>query len=365
MKKLFIPLLCLLIALSTGCQSSTSETQTSNIEFEDFFEKNTDKISFHAKVIIPDTTDIHDIHRLRVKRATYDKDTALNQLFADCEIEISHEDTCIGDSGDTIPYIDYESVDGKSLYMTGENLGYYLSFSSYINRCFYTQFGDPRNNVEKYRLEGEHDFIEKDVAIQEIENIVNKLGFNQHFEFLPTTYALDYDILDQEEYAMDMTGNEDTSKYKPEWTQEDNCYYIFFRQKINGLPVYYVYGDVFTEYSLENCPLIVLYSKDGIQKLSIDKLFEIEEEGRQVSLLTLDDISEKIKWHYDLLLSNSKFEVTSLELTMMAEKKPFKKTYEMFPVWIAFADEIKNKDGEETRTQIQMVIDAETGEIIS
>lgn len=43
----------------------------------------------------------------------------------------------------------------------------------------------------------------------------------------------------------------------------------------------------------------------------------------------------------------------------------YEKTYEMFPVWIAFADEIKTKDVEETRTQIQMVIDAETGEIIS
>lgn len=185
-------------------------------------------------------------------------------------------------------------------------------------------------------------------------------------DFIPSIYAMDYKILEQEEYASDMYGNEDTSKYKESWNDQDSCYYCFVRQKIEGLPLYYVYGNVMKNVEACYTGVEVIYSEEGIQRLDIDKLFEMNpsEEKKPVSLLTLDELTEKVESQYEMIISDDVFEVNKMALYMMAQKNT-ENSYDIFPVWILFMDQIQMDGGEEIRTPLQSVIDAETGEIIS
>lgn len=103
---------------------------------------------------------------------------------------------------------------------------------------------------------------------------------------------------------------------------EDDCYYYIMRQKIEGLPLYYIYGGYIKE--AEECytNIEALYSKDGIQRLSVNKIFDVShpENIKEVSLMPLENLTEEVNSQYEVLLSNTVYKVNRMELYMMAEQ---------------------------------------------
>ena len=130
--------------------------------------------------------------------------------------------------------------------------------------------------------------------------------------------------------------------------------------------MYYVYGNVMKNVEVCYTGIEMIYSEGGIQRLDLDKLFEIDnsKEKKPVSLLTLDELTEKVEKQYEMIISDNIFEVNKMKLYMMAQKNT-ENSYDVFPVWILFMEQIQIDGGEEIRTPLQSVIDAETGEIIS
>ena len=354
-----------------GCAGKTErvieKNRNENIEFPKRFEKSYDKVDFQADVVIADGVDLNQICRKVVNRAYYDNDRAYERLFQGKELKIDQQNEVFGDNGEMIPNRDCLSVDGESFSMDGQTLNFVKPFTGYIFRCMRLEKRNPEYNMDRYELNGDLDFMSREEGENQIVSLLADIGFEEKFDFLSTVYAMDYKTMEQEEYAMDMEGNEDTSRYKEVWTEEDNCYNYFLRQEIDGLPLYYLYGGVFKELDICNVGVNAVYSKDGLQYIRIDKLFVVDDSVNPVpvSFLEIEELAQSVDEQYSMIISDADFVVHQMALYLMAEKASDETYYELFPVWILSMEQIQDKQGEKVRTPLQSVIHAETGEVIS
>ena len=354
-----------------GCAGKTErvieKNRNENIEFPKRFEKSYDKVDFQADVVIADGVDLNQIYRKVVNRAYYDNDRAYERLFQGKELKIDQQNEVFGDNGEMIPNRDCLSVDGESFSMDGQTLNFVKPFTGYIFRCMRLEKRNPEYNMDRYELNGDLDFMSREEGENQIVSLLEDIGFEEKFDFLSTVYAMDYKTMEQEEYAMDMEGNEDTSRYKEVWTEEDNCYNYFLRQEIDGLPLYYLYGGVFKELDICNVGVNAVYSKDGLQYIRIDKLFVVDDSVNPVpvSFLEIEELAQSVDEQYSMIISDADFVVHQMALYLMAEKASDETYYELFPVWILSMEQIQDKQGEKVRTPLQSVIHAETGEVIS
>lgn len=353
-----------------GCAGKTErvieKNRNENIEFPKRFEKSYDKVDFQADVVIADGVDLNQICRKVVNRAYYDNDRAYERLFQGKELKIDQQNEVFGDNGEMIPNRDCLSVDGESFSMDGQTLNFVKPFTGYIFRCMRLEKRNPEYNMDRYELNGDLDFMSREEGENQIVSLLADIGFEEKFDFLSTVYAMDYKTMEQEEYAMDMEGNEDTSRYKEVWTEEDNCYNYFLRQEIDGLPLYYLYGGVFKELDICNVGVNAVYSKDGLQYIRIDKLFVVDDSVNPVpvSFLEIEELAQSVDEQYSMIISDADFVVHQMALYLMAEKASDETYYELFPVWILSMEQIQDKQGEKVRTPLQSVIHAETGEVI-
>lgn len=354
-----------------GCAGKTErvieKNRNENIEFPKRFEKSYDKVDFQADVVIADGVDLNQICRKVVNRAYYDNDRAYERLFQGKELKIDQQNEVFGDNGGMIPNRDCLSVDGESFSMDGQTLNFVKPFTGYIFRCMRLEKRNPEYNMDRYELNGDLDFMSREEGENQIVSLLADIGFEEKFDFLSTVYAMDYKTMEQEEYAMDMEGNEDTSRYKEVWTEEDNCYNYFLRQEIDGLPLYYLYGGVFKELDICNVGVNAVYSKDGLQYIRIDKLFVVDDSVNPVpvSFMEIEELAQSVDEQYSMMISDADFVVHQMALYLMAEKASDETYYELFPVWILSMEQIQDKQGEKVRTPLQSVIHAETGEVIS
>ena len=365
-KRVFALILSILwgiIGLNGCADKGTADDRggiSESIQFPEYFEKSCDKFHFQADVVIADGVDVSQVGRRRAERACYDNNKAYEQLFGNVEADLKYRD-----GSGRLPYEVYGGTNYEMLSMDGWNLNFSLRFASDIHRCTHLEKRDPEDNMDRYQQNGELDFMRPSDGEQEIVSILADIGFEGEFDFFTTVYAMNYQTLAQEEHAVGIEGNEDRSRYKEVWTEADNCYYYFMRQKVDGLPVYYLYGDVFKELDVCNSGVNGIYSKDGLQSLVIDKLFVVDtsEAPEAVSFMPLEELAQKITEEYRIPVYGASVEVHRMELYLMA--KEGWKAYELFPVWILSMEQIETKNGEEIRTPLQAVIDAETGKIIS
>lgn len=354
-----------------GCAGKTErvteKNRNENIEFPKRFEKSYDKVDFQADVVIADGVDLNQICRKVVNRAYCDNDRAYERLFQGKELKIDQQNEVFGDNGEMIPNRDCLSVDGESFSMDGQTLNFVKPFTGYIFRCMRLEKRNPEYNMDRYELNGDLDFMSREEGENQIVSLLADIGFEEKFDFLSTVYAMDYKTMEQEEYAMDMEGNEDTSRYKEVWTEEDNCYNYFLRQEIDGLPLYYLYGGVFKELDICNVGVNAVYSKDGLQYIRIDKLFVVDDSVNPVpvSFMEIEELAQSVDEQYSMMISDADFVVHQMALYLMAEKASDETYYELFPVWILSMEQIQDKQGEKVRTPLQSVIHAETGEVIS
>lgn len=170
-------------------------------------------------------------------------------------------------------------------------------------------------------------------------------------------YVLEHSMLQSEEYAMDINGNIDQTGYKDSWTQDDDSYYFAINQKYDDTPAYHVFYDNFPLAADENAPIQVLYNKDGIQFLQLEKVFAFTEQESNYDLKPFEEIAEVIETKYGMLLDGSTYSVNQATLYYM-ENKMNDEQYEVIPVWIF------NTEDKETGKTLQDIVNAETGKEI-
>lgn len=291
-----------------------------------------------------------------------DKDKALLEYFSDVKKYEKIEETLKDRNGRKVQITDYIAPDNTKLTLTSHTSRIIYSnprLAPYIFNAFHNTENPEDNNSNQYATVTDFPFASRKEAFADIKKSLSNIGIEiQTFQ----VYCLDYHTLRQEEYCVDMDGQEDVEAYKDLWTEDDDCYYFFAGQEFLGIPVYHVYAEIFPEVAEAYAPVKVIYSKNGIEDLEVERVFDFSEDTKQVSLVGFDKIAQTVVNKFDKILGDSIYKVSSAELYYMVDILNGKDSYQVFPVWILKIQE--NYPKGELGDKVQMVIDAVTAEEI-
>lgn len=317
-----------------------------NIEIPELYEKEADNVYFKADVIVSSQVRENGLQKISASVQRPDSEKVLECLMGDAEIDEKNEEE------DNYWYV---GANGESLTINNTSIGFATKFYVYVSNAFRLQQGYSDYNADKYELDKDFGFASRQQAFEDVRQSLQMMGIDVENEY--KCYVLEHSILQSEEYVMDMNGNVDQSNYKGSWTQDDDSYYFVINQKYGDTPAYHVFYDNFPLIADENAPIQVLYNKNGIQFLQLEKVFSFSEQEGIYDLKPFEEIVEVIENKYGMLLDGSTYSVNQATLYYM-ENETSDGQYAVSPVWIF--NIVDNEDGK----ALQDVVNAQTGEEI-
>ncbi|MDD6086060.1 MAG: hypothetical protein PUB76_08860 [Oscillospiraceae bacterium] len=317
-----------------------------NIKIPERYEKEADNVSFKADVIVSSEVRENGLQKISASVQRPDPEKVLECLMGDAEIDEKNEEE------DNYWYV---GANGESLTINNTSIGFATKFYVYVSNAFRLQQGYSDYNADKYELDKDFGFASRQQAFEDVRQSLQMMGIDVENEY--KCYVLEHSILQSEEYVMDMNGNVDQSNYKGSWTQDDDSYYFVINQKYGDTPAYHVFYDNFPLIADENAPIQVLYNKNGIQFLQLEKVFSFSEQEGIYDLKPFEEIVEVIENKYGMLLDGSTYSVNQATLYYM-ENETSDGQYAVCPVWIF--NIVDNEDGK----ALQDVVNAQTGEEI-
>ena len=317
-----------------------------NIEIPERYEKEADNVYFKAGVIVSSEVRENGLQKISASVQRPDPAKVLECLMGDAEIDEKNEeeDNCW-----------YVGANGESLTINNTSIGFATKFYVYVSNAFRLQQGYSDYNADKYELDKDFGFASRQQAFEDVRQSLKMMGIDVENEY--KCYVLEHSMLQSEEYVMDINGNVDQSNYKGSWTQDDDSYYFVINQKYGDTPAYHVFYDNFPLIADENAPIQVLYNKNGIQFLQLEKVFSFSEQEGIYDLKPFEEIVEVIENKYGMLLDGSIYSVNQATLYYM-ENETSDGQYAVSPVWIF--NIVDNEDGK----ALQDVVNAQTGEEI-
>lgn len=328
---------------SVSEKSAPSETV---IEIPERYEKEADNISFKTNVNVSANVRENGLRKLSTAVQKPDPEKVFDCLMGDTEIRAKNEE-------DNNYW--YEGVNNEILTINHTSIGFSTDFYVYVSNAFRLQQGYSDYNADKYELDKDFEFASRQEAFENISQVLVTMGIDIEEQY--KCYVLEHSMLQSEEYAMDINGNVDQTGYKDSWTQDDDSYYFVINQKHDDTPAYHVFYDNFPLAADENAPVQVLYNKDGIQFLQLEKVFAFTEQESNYDLKPFEEIAGVIETKYGMLLDGSTYSVNQATLYYM-ENKVNDEQYEVIPVWIF------NTEDNETGKTLQDIVNAETGKEI-
>ncbi len=355
-KKILGLVLCTLMVISLiGCGKtneggndigSSAENNRAVVELPTEYNQTSDTITFNTAVNFPE-----EILNSGMKVIT----ASPQEINSDKAFEVLMGNTEIRDYGEVGGELWYEGEDDSVLTIDPYNLAYGTRFSTYVCSAFRLQQGYSDYNAYKYSTDNEFNFATQEQAFEAVKSALLSMGIDIGDQYV--CYALDHTIMQEEEYLMDINGQEATAQYKDQWTEDDDSYYFIINQSFDDIPSYHVYYEAFPMVAEENAPVQVIYNKDGIQFLNIERVFSFTEGNGVYELKNFSDIAQVIQNKYGMILGSSTYEVTSATLYYM-ENKIADNQYEVLPVWII--NTVDNLTGK----ILQDVVNAQTAEEI-
>lgn len=345
-------------------QSNKENDALKTTEFPDIYIKNYDGVHFNTEIIIENNQLEYSTTYASLQKA--DREKAYDMFFGDRDRNLieTYERDWTNEKGEEVTYYTYvidnsESVStgpiSSRVSYTDGNLSSYARSTLRMSEKY-----DGGYNAELFTEEQEFSFASSEEAFQDIEKSLLDIGIDIG-DCVYEVYYLDHETLQQEELHIGMDGNIDKSAYKDSWSEEDDCYYFCIRQKYEGLAEYHIFVENFRKLSDENAPIQVLYSKNGIISLDIEKVFNFQD-GESVSLCDFEKVAETVAEKYNMLLSDVEYEVTKAELYYVVDITEGKGEYFVTPGWIIEIVE-RLPDGSSNGT-LQMEVNAVTGEEI-
>lgn len=317
-----------------------------NVELPNIYEKENDSISFKADVVVASEVREKGLQRLNAFLQKPDPAKVLECLMGNTGVKEKNEEE---------NNYWYVGVNDESLTINNTSIGFANKFYVYVSNAFRLQQGYSDYNADKYDLDKDLGFASRQQAFNDIRQILKTMGIETGDQY--KCYVLEHSTLQNEEYAMGMDGNVDQASYKGSWTQDDDSYYFVINQKYGDTPAYHVFYDNFPLVADENAPIQVLYNKDGIQFLQVEKMFRFEEQEGNYELKPFEEIAGVLETKYGMLLNGSTYSVNRATLYYMANKTG-EGQYEVIPVWIF------NTVDNESRKILQDIVNAQTGEEI-
>lgn len=338
---------------NTSSKAETSESVSEEsapseigIEIPERYDKEAENVSFKTDINVSENVRENGLRKLSATVQKPDPAKVFDCLMGDTEIRAKNEE-------DNNYW--YEGVNNEILTINNTSIGFSTNFYVYVSNAFRLQQGYSDYNADKYELDKDLEFASRQEAFENIRQALETMGIDIEEQY--KCYVLEHSILKSEEYAMDINGNIDQTGYKDSWTQDDDSYYFVINQKYDDTPAYHVFYDNFPLAADENAPIQVLYNKDGIQFLQLEKVFAFTEQESNYDLKPFEEIAEVIETKYGMLLDGSTYSVNQATLYYM-ENKMNDEQYEVIPVWIF------NTEDKETGKTLQDIVNAETGKEI-
>ncbi|MGG7162758.1 hypothetical protein [Clostridium ihumii] len=330
-------------------------------KFPNKYQNEFEKITFDAEVIVDNAGELKSFYTSNAEPQRINRDKALKKFLGKENIKKvyeSEEDV----KGETIS-VSYEGENGNTISFGNipSSCNYRKNgLFKYLLNAFRLQSKDSGYNADKFSLDKEFEFSTREEAFNNIRKTLTDIGIEIGSNY--KSYSLDYETMRDEEYIMDVNGNEDRSKYKPSWTEEDNAYYFIINQDYEKLPTYHPYFNVFKSKEESNAPIQVVYSKNGIEYLEIENLVDFSSKNSEVEILPFENIIESINNKAFSNENDRNFKITKMELEYMIDTYNGKKDgiYKVKPIWMVDVEEV-NK---EYKCEFPIIVDAATGEII-
>lgn len=338
---------------STSTEAETSESVSeefasseTGIEILKRYDKEAENVSFKTDINVSENVRENGLRKLSATIQKPDPAKVFDCLMGDTEIRAKNEE-------DNNYW--YEGVNNEILTINNTSIGFSTDFYVYVSNAFRLQKGYSDYNADKYELDKDLEFASRQDAFEDIRQALTAMGIDIEEQY--TCYVLEHSMLQSEEYAMDINGNVDQAVYKDSWTKDDDSYYFAINQKYDDTPAYHVFYDNFPLAADENAPIQVLYNKNGIQFLQLEKVFAFTDQESNYDLKSFEKIAEVIETKYGMLLDDSTYSVNQATLYYM-ENKVNDERYEVIPVWIF------NTEDKETGKTLQDIVNAETGKEI-
>ncbi|MDO4554689.1 MAG: hypothetical protein Q4B70_06065 [Lachnospiraceae bacterium] len=223
----------------------------------------------------------------------------------------------------------------SNIHFSGVTMDYYYN----------TLHTDPQfdtYNLDKFSLTENLPFAKREEVFQTVKSIFEKVDIPISDEY--EAYALDHDTLKKEDNPIDVDGNVLKEARKSEWTKEDDAYFFFLHQEVEGVPIRQIqYGDGYHGIGVDQTELSAIYGAQGWISFVSYWGYSLEETSEDISIISVDDALKSLQKKCDMLVTNDKWDLDELDLELMPV---FIKDndYEIRPVW-SFKGEAVAEDG--------------------
>ncbi len=241
---------------------------------------------------------------------------------------------------DNLPYTSesdnyrYNEEYGLSAMYESNKVFLFDTMSFYYDRCYTSDPKYNNSNLYLYSEAKEFEFGTAEECLNQIIAQFEDYGYDLTSNTRIETYYLDYETLSENEYAIDIDGNEDTSLYKPDgWSAEDNAYMFYFFVDYDGIQAY---GDRWS-YSVRNVEayeLQIIYNKNGyvsVRQNIPQRDFNVV--GSSIELMDFNSVINAVEIVLNSMsTNNSTYTVT--DAILYASYQAFDGAYHVTPTWV-------------------------------
>lgn len=228
----------------------------------------------------------------------------------------------------------------KDAYVQGRDLYFSAVLPDRIRFDAGTDESTPDNPIERAEENKELAFEKVDVIDQKMQAFFKKVGVKGVLE--PEVFSFSKKALqswadDRYKESMDAGLKEDAKLYDFDFTEQDEYYYLRYRQGHEGIPYYY-YGDMDETVTgtYLNIPSVleVTYGTKGVANLGVNGIFDTKKIEKKVEIQTFSEILQTFIDTYSSNTANSKITVKKIGLSYVpmvtdTDSLEFKAT----PVW--------------------------------
>jgi hypothetical protein len=219
-------------------------------------------------------------------------------------------------------------------------------------------------NKMDYSVKKNLTFSTYEEAVSETGKVLTACGFPTLA--MQEVYSLDVETMKAHYQLYINTRGKDEVKDQIQWSKDDECYLIHFRQIVDDIPLINVLWEngIQRDWEPTETQVSVFYSKDGIINIQARGLYELGQEIREGPLISPTDALQIVLDDYKKAIQTSETKIFSMELNYVGIYH--EKELQLVPAWVfCISHPIKLEETNEVINEYTyFVINAFTGKQI-
>ena len=308
-------------------EKSEAEDTVYQYHFPEEYKKAGEKIEFDTEIVVDSAEDV--FYKGKAELESLDGENLKTLIYGGDFQGQAHKMDGTDYMGNDTEGLIWQTKENGTLFFNNLNSTYMSPLFDHISQAFHLP--DKQYEESWASTTEEFDGFSREEAYEKIKSILEDCGITVPEEYI--CYTLPYEEMAEREYTEDMYGNEDIEAEKTDWDENDDAYFFVFQSRYCGLPTYHPYVYRMEKDILENRPLQAVISREGIEYLSVERIFQYKQEKESVELLPFEKIAEVLEKQFTRIMGEETYKVKRAELKAM-ENLAGKKEYEMVPVWV-------------------------------